>query len=121
MCEPLMINLSSILVEKCGGGEMNKDEILKVAQNEKLDEGRKYINDFALGTVGAFAFIVISLMILYKIIINESYGELLSILIGMVGAFCYGKFVSTSKKYWLFGSVIFLVGAGVVFMEMPGL
>lgn len=29
---------------------MNKDEILKVAQTEKLDEGRKYINDFALGT-----------------------------------------------------------------------
>ena len=100
---------------------MNKDEILKVAQNEKLDEGRKFINDFALGAVGAFAFMVISLLILYKIIINESYGELLSILIGMVGAFCYGQFVLTSKKSWFFVAVIFLVGAGVVFMDMPGL
>ena len=100
---------------------MNKDEILKVAQNEKLDEGRKYINDFALGAVGAFAFMVISILIIYKLIINESYGELLSILIGLVGAFCYGKFVLTSKKYWFIGSIIFLVGAGMVFMEMPGL
>ena len=116
-----MINLSSILVEKYGGGEMNKDEILKVAQTEKLDEGRKFINDFALGAVGAFAFIVVSLMILYKIIINESYGELLSLLIGMVGTFCYGQFVLTSKKYWFFVAVIFLVGASVVLIEMPEL
>ena len=100
---------------------MNKDEILKVAQTEKLDEGRKYINDFALGTVGVFAFIGIALVILYKIVINESYGDLLSLLIGMVGAFCYGKFVSTSKKYWLFGAVIFFLGAGTVFTELPGL
>ena len=47
-------------------------------------------------------------MILYKIIINESYGELLSILIGLVGAFCYGKFVLTSKKYWFIWSGYFL-------------
>jgi uncharacterized membrane protein YeaQ/YmgE (transglycosylase-associated protein family) len=100
---------------------MNKDEFLKVAQNEKLDEGRKYINDFALGAVGAFAFMVISFLILYKMIINENFGELLSILIGMVGAFCYGKFVLTSKKYWFFAAIIFLVGAGIVFIEMPGL
>ena len=100
---------------------MNKDEILKAAQTEKLDEGRKHINDFAIGTVGAFAFIVIALMILHKIIINDSYGELLSLFIGMVGAFCYGKFASTSKKYWLFGAVIFFLGAGIVFIEMPGL
>jgi uncharacterized membrane protein YeaQ/YmgE (transglycosylase-associated protein family) len=100
---------------------MNKDEFLKVAQNEKLDEGRKYINDFALGAVGAFAFMVISFLILYKMIINESFGELLSILIGMVGAFCYEKFVLTSKKYWFFAAIIFLVGAGIVFIEMPGL
>lgn len=116
-----MINLSSLLIENYGGGEMNKSEILKIAQTEKLDEGRKYINDFALGTVGAFAFIGISLMILYKNVINESYGELLSLLIGMIGAFCYGKFVSTSKKYWLFGAVIFFLGAGTVFIRMPGL
>lgn len=81
---------------------MKKEEILKTAQNEKRDEGRKYVNDFALGTAGAFAFIVISLMILYNYVTNESYGGLLSLLIGMVGAFCYGKFASTSKKYWLF-------------------
>lgn len=106
---------------KNGGGGLNKDDILKAAQNEKLDEGRRYINDFALGAVGAFAFMVISLLILYKIIINESYGELLSILIGMVGAFSYGQFVLTSKKYWFFVAIIFLVGAGMVFIEMPGL
>lgn len=121
MYEPLMINLTSILVSKCGGGEMNKDEILKVAQSEKLDEGRKYINDFALGAVGAFAFMVISILIIYKFIINESYGELLSILIGLVGAFCYGKFVLTSKKSWFVVAIIFLVGAGMVFIELPGL
>lgn len=100
---------------------MNKDEILKVAQTEKLDEGRKYINDFALGAVGAFAFIGISLMIVYKNVINESYVDLLSLLIGMVGAFCYGKFVLTSKKYWFFAAIIFLVGAVAVFLEMAGL
>lgn len=97
---------------------MNKDEILKVAQNEKLDEGRKYINDFALGGVGAFALIVISLMIFYKIIFNESYGELLCLLIGMVGTFCYGKFVTTSKKVWFLGAVILLSGAGMGFIQM---
>ena len=100
---------------------MNKDEILKVAQKEKLDEGRKYINDFALGAVGAFAIMVISILIIYKIIINESYGELLSILIGMVGSFCYGQFVLTSKKYWFIIAIIFLVGAGMIFIELPGL
>ena len=100
---------------------MNKDDILKVAQSEKLDEGRQHINNFALGAVGAFAFYVISILTIYKIIINESYGELLSILIGLVGAFCYGKFVLTSKKYWFIGSIIFLVGAGMVFIELPGL
>ena len=100
---------------------MNKDEILKVAQTEKLDEGRKYINDFALAAVGAFAYMGISLMIVYKYIINESYGDLLSLLIGMVGAYCYGKFVLTSKKYWFFLAVIFLTGAGTIFIQMPGL
>ncbi|WP_084788045.1 DUF6442 family protein [Anaerobacillus alkalidiazotrophicus] len=96
---------------------MKKEEILKVAQNQKLDEGRKYINDFALGTVGAFAIIGTSIMILYRYVINESYGDLLSLFIGMVGAFCYGKFVSSSKKYWLFGAAILLSGAGIVFMS----
>ncbi|MFD1928890.1 DUF6442 family protein [Sporosarcina siberiensis] len=100
---------------------MNKDEILKIARTQKLDEGRKYINDFALGAVGAFAFIAISLMIVYKNIINESYGDLLSLLIGMVGAFCYGKFVLTSKKHWFILFVIFLTGACAVFIELPGL
>lgn len=116
-----MIKVTSILVESYGGGEMNKDDILKVAQTQKLDEGRKYINDFSLGAVGAFAFIAISLMIVYKNIINESYGDFLSLLIGMVGAFCYGKFVLTSRKYWLFVTVIFFTGAGIIFIEMPGL
>ncbi|OIJ18675.1 hypothetical protein BKP45_16190 [Anaerobacillus alkalidiazotrophicus] len=82
-----------------------------------MDEGRKYINDFALGTVGAFAIIGTSIMILYRYVINESYGDLLSLFIGMVGAFCYGKFVSSSKKYWLFGAAILLSGAGIVFMS----
>lgn len=100
---------------------MKKSEILKMAQAEKLDEGRKYINDFALGTVGVFAFVGISLMILYKNIIKESYGELLSLLIGLIGAFCYGKFASTSKKYWLVGAVIFFIGAGTVFLQVPRL
>lgn len=100
---------------------MNKDDILKVAQNQKLDEGRKYINNFALAAVGVFAFIGISVMIVYKNIINESYGDLLSLLIGMVGVFFYGKFVLTSKKYWLFVSVIFFTGAGIILIEMPGL
>jgi len=86
-----------------------------------LDEGRKYINDFALGTVGAFAVIGISFMILYKYVINESYGDLLSLFIGMVGAFCYGKFVSSSNKYWLFGAVILFSGAGIVFLDMFGI
>lgn len=101
---------------------MNKEEILKTVQNENMDEGRKYVNDFALGTVGVFAFIGISLMILYKFVINESYGDLISLLIGMVGAFCYGKFVvSTSKKYWFFGSVILLSGAAMMFMFISGI
>ncbi|PAV30678.1 hypothetical protein CIL05_06140 [Virgibacillus profundi] len=100
---------------------MKKEEILKAAQNEKKDEGRKYVNDFALAAAGAFAFIVISLMILYKHVTNESYGELLSLFIGMVGAFCYGKFVLTSKKYWLFGAAILLSGSAIVFMDMSEL
>lgn len=121
MYESLIINPSSILVKNNGGGEINKDEILKVAQTEKLDEGRKYIHNFALGAVGAFAFLVVSLMILYKIINNESYGDFLSLLIGMVGAFCYGNFVLTSKKSWFVVAIIFLAGAGMVFVDMLGL
>lgn len=100
---------------------MEKSEILEIARIEKLDEGRKYINDFALGTVGVFAFIGIGLIILYKIVVNESYGEWLSLLTGLAGAFCYGKFVSNSKKHWLFGAVILFIGAGTIFMQMPGL
>ncbi len=100
---------------------MHKDEMLKLAQTQKLDEGRKYSNDFALGAVGAFAFIAIILMIVYKIIISEHYSDLLGLLIGMVGAFCYGKFVLTSRKYWLFVAVILFLGAGMIFIEMPGL
>lgn len=100
---------------------MDKDEILKAAQSEKLDEGRRYIQDFSLGTVGAFAFLVIPIMILYKLIISESYGDLLSLLIGLVGAFCYGKFASTSNKQWLIGAVIFFIGAAIIFLEIPGL
>lgn len=116
-----MIKASSKLVNNCGGVKMKKEEILKVAQNEKLDEGRKYINDFALGTVGAFAVIAISFMILYKYVSDESFGDFLSLFIGMIGAFCYGKFVSSSNKYWLFGAVILFSGASIVFMDISGI
>lgn len=100
---------------------MKKEEILQTAQHEKKDEGRKYINDFAIGTVGAFAFIGVTLLILYKYIANESYGDLVSLWIGMAGAFCYGKFASTSQKYWLSGAVILFLGAAITFMNVTGI
>lgn len=103
-----------------GGEELNKNEVLKMAQREKVDEGRKYMNDFALATSGAFAFIVISLLIVYKIVINEGYSDLLSLLIGMVGAFCYGKFVLSSNKAWLVASILVFLGAFAVFIRMVG-
>lgn len=74
-------------------------------------------NEFAMGTAAAFSLILASILLIARIITDHEVMDILSLITGAVGAFCYGKFIMIKHKSWLIASCLFFLGCVFFFMK----
>ncbi|WP_265459369.1 DUF6442 family protein [Enterococcus sp. HY326] len=103
---------------------MDKEKILKKAQHDKQDERKNQLNDFSIGTTGAFLLISIAIITLLKIIFNQNYLDMLGLLVAGIGAYIFGyaafgfqKSNFFSKQGALYVVSGFLMVAGIALLN----
>ncbi|MGM0215764.1 DUF6442 family protein [Enterococcus sp. AZ109] len=74
-------------------------------------------NEFAMGTAAAFSMILMSILMIARIVTDHDVMDILSLITGAIGAFCYGKFIMKKQKFWLIISAVFFAGCIFFFMK----
>lgn len=80
---------------------------LTEAEGKRMEKNRKQTStDLALATAGIFSLILFSILMMARVIDDREVMDLISLVTGAAGAFCYGKFLWIKQKSWLSLSVI---------------
>ena len=95
---------------------MDGKKILALAQNEKKDERKQFNRDFALGSTGSFALIMMVILLGFRLARKENPADVLSLLSGTIAAYCYGKYLKERHTLW-FILFILLILLCIFFFE----
>ncbi|MBO1304546.1 hypothetical protein JZO70_00115 [Enterococcus sp. 669A] len=73
--------------------------------------------EFAMSTAAAFSMILMSILLISRIVTDHEAMDILSLITGAIGAFCYGKFIIKKQLVWLIISGVFFAGCIFFFMK----